>query len=113
MGLDWNFSRVSADAQKEYGIDRHVQVIVGQELDSKTEHLALAARGKCAPGWVLLISDAPAYMSAARANGALFYLFNPGVEEESRQRFLREGMKRFLEGSLAGSYEKELTAEFK
>lgn len=84
--MDWNFSRVGAVPQKEYGIDRHVQVIVGQELDSKTEHLTLAARGKCAPRWVLLISDAPGYMSAARASGALFHPFNPQASRRNPDR---------------------------
>lgn len=97
---------------REHGIDGHGRVIAGQEMGSKTEHLTLAAGGKYAPGRVLMIGDAPGDMTAARANGALFFPINPGSEERSWERFLAEGMKRFLQGSYAGSYEKELIAEF-
>jgi phosphoglycolate phosphatase-like HAD superfamily hydrolase len=59
-----------------------------------------------------MIGDAPGDMSAARANGALFFPVNPGHEEESWQRFREESVHRFLNGEYAGSYEASLIADF-
>ncbi len=97
---------------KEHGIDRHVRIIAGQELGSKKDHLRMTANGKYGAGRVLMIGDAPGDMAAARANDALFMPINPGREEESWERFLKEGMSRFLKGTFAGLYEKRLIADF-
>ncbi|MBC7237969.1 MAG: HAD family hydrolase, partial [Chloroflexi bacterium] len=68
---------------QEHGIDGWVQVIAGQEMGSKTEHLRLASGGKYADDHKLMIGDAPGDLRAARANKAFFYPINPGHEEES------------------------------
>jgi phosphoglycolate phosphatase-like HAD superfamily hydrolase len=72
----------------------------------------LAARGKYAPGHVLMIGDAPGDMKAARANGALFYPINPGHEEKSWQRFYEEAVHKFLAGEYTGDYQTAVIAEF-
>jgi len=97
---------------EEHDIARYVQVIAGQEMGTKAQHLGLAAKGKYAPDHILMIGDAPGDMDAARANDALFYPINPGREEESWQRFYEEAMYRFLAGEYAGDYEEALIAEF-
>ena len=97
---------------EEHDIAKYVRVIAGQEMGKKALHLKLAAKGKYAPGHVLMIGDAPGDMKAARANGALFYPINPGHEEESWQRFYEEAMHKFLAGEYAGDYEASLIAEF-
>jgi hypothetical protein len=97
---------------KEHGIDANVRVIAGQELGSKKEHLQMAAKGKYAPGRSLMIGDAPGDMSAAKANDTLFFPINPGMEGQSWDRFLVEGMERFMAGTFAGEYEKGLIADF-
>ncbi|MFZ5917744.1 MAG: HAD family hydrolase [Chloroflexota bacterium] len=97
---------------EEHDIARYVRVIAGQEMGSKSEHLALAARGRYAPDRVLMIGDAPGDLKAARANDALFYPINPGHEETSWQRFYEEAMHRFLAGEYTGAYEAALIAEF-
>ncbi len=97
---------------EEHDIAKYVRVIAGQEMGKKALHLELAAKGKYAPGHVLMIGDAPGDMKAARANGALFYPINPGHEEESWQRFYEEAMHKFLAGEYAGDYEASLIAEF-
>jgi hypothetical protein len=51
-------------------------------------------------------------LSAARANGALFYPINPGHEQESWQRFYDDAVHRFLASQYGGEYEAELIAEF-
>lgn len=90
----------------------YVDLIAGQELGTKAEHLRVAAGGKYAPGRVLLIGDAQGDLAAAQATGARFYPINPGGEEASWQRFCEEAYTRFLDGTFAGAYEQSLIAEF-
>jgi phosphoglycolate phosphatase-like HAD superfamily hydrolase len=96
----------------EHGIDKFVRIICGQEYGTKAEHIQYAARGKYADDHILMIGDAPGDMKAAKSNGALFYPINPGSEEASWERFYKEGIDRFLEGSFSGKYEAELIEEF-
>jgi phosphoglycolate phosphatase-like HAD superfamily hydrolase len=97
---------------QEHDIDKYMRVIAGQELGTKTQHLALAAGGKYPEGHVLMIGDAPGDMKAARANHFLFYPINPGAEDASWERFFKEGFERFVRGRYAGEYEAALIAEF-
>ncbi|MSU04208.1 MAG: HAD family hydrolase [Pedosphaera sp.] len=96
----------------EHGIDHGIQVIAGQEMGTKTEHLKFAAVGKYAPAKVLMIGDAPGDQKAAKSNGVLFYPIVPGREEVSWQRFHNEALDRFFLGTYAGHYENELIREF-
>ena len=96
----------------EHGIDKYVREIAGQEKGKKSKHIEYAAGGKYQTDHMLMIGDAPGDMRAARANDALFYPINPGHEEESWQRFLEEGMNKFLTLEYAGEYEASLIAEF-
>jgi phosphoglycolate phosphatase-like HAD superfamily hydrolase len=97
---------------QEHDIARYVRIIAGQEMGTKSEHLAASARGKYAPERILMIGDAPGDLKAARANDALFYPINPGHEEASWARFHDEAVHRFLAGGYAGAYEANLIAEF-
>lgn len=97
---------------KEHGIDRYVQVIAGQEMGKKSEHIRLAAKDDYLPHRVLMIGDAPGDFRAAQGNDALFFPINPGHEEESWQRFYEEGLHKFLSEEYAGEYEARLIAEF-
>jgi len=97
---------------KENKIDPYVQVIAGQEMGTKTEHLQFAAKGKYPANHVLMIGDAPGDMKAAKANNALFFPINPGDEESSWQRLLEEGLPRFFDGTYAGAYEAKLIETF-
>lgn len=97
---------------EEHGIDKYVRAIAGQELGTKKHHLKLAANGKYRPNHVLMIGDAFGDLEAARPNHSLFFPINPGHEEESWERFYREGLPKFMAGEFAGSYEAALIAEF-
>lgn len=97
---------------QEHNIAQYVEVIAGQEMGTKKEHLAFAAKGKYDPSKILMIGDAPGDMKAAKANDALFYPINPGDEEESWQRFHGEALDKFLAGEYAGVYEAKVIAEF-
>jgi phosphoglycolate phosphatase-like HAD superfamily hydrolase len=97
---------------QEHNIAKYAAVICGQEMGSKKEHLKLAAGGKYEKDCVLMIGDAPGDLSAARANGALFFPVNPGHEEASWERFNREAIERFFNHTYAGAYEASRIAEF-
>ncbi len=97
---------------KENGIDTQVRRICGQEYGTKTEHLALAAKGKYPDDKILMIGDAPGDYKAAKANGVHFFPINPGHEEASWDRLLNEGLDRFFAGAFAGAYEQELLKTF-
>lgn len=97
---------------EENDIATYAVVIAGQEMGSKKEHIQLASEGKYQKNHVLMIGDAPGDLKAAQANGALFFPINPGYEEESWERFFKEGCKKFLSGDFAGEYETKLINEF-
>jgi len=96
----------------EHDIAKFVEVIAGQEMGKKSEHLGLAAAPRYEPEKILMIGDAPGDMKAAKDNNALFYPINPGDEVASWQRFLEEAAEKFLAGEYAGDYEAKLIAEF-
>ncbi len=90
----------------------YVELIAGQELGTKTDHLRMAAGGKYDPARILMIGDAPGDLKAARDIHCLFFPINPGKENASWQRFCQEAYDTFLEGRYAGAYEAELIKEF-
>ena len=90
----------------------YVQVIAGQELGTKTEHLRLATSGRYLPDNILMIGDAPGDFKAAQGNQAHFYPINPGHETESWERFYTEAYDKFLRHEYDGPYETALMAEF-
>jgi hypothetical protein len=97
---------------EEHDIARFVQFVCGQEMGTKTEHIAFAAKGKYPSPNILMIGDAPGDQKAAETNGALFYPINPGDEDRSWQRLFEEGLERFFDGTFAGNYQKSLVEEF-
>ncbi|MHB9032249.1 MAG: HAD family hydrolase [Anaerolineae bacterium] len=97
---------------QEHAIDGFVRVIAGQEQGTKSEHIRFASEGRYVDDHKLMIGDAPGDLKAARDNHALFFPINPGQEEQSWQRFYKEGLHRFLEGTYAGAYEDSLVSEF-
>lgn len=97
---------------QEHDIAEYVEVIAGQEMGNKDQHLDYATTGKYEKGHVLMIGDAPGDVQAAKANDALFYPINPDAEVESWKRFHDEALDKFITGRYAGNYEANLIAEF-
>jgi len=97
---------------EEHNIQDQVKVIAGQEMGTKTEHLAFAIEGRYAKDHVLMIGDANGDRKAAKANGVLFYPINPGAEDASWKRFYEEAFDKFINGTYAGEYENMVIAEF-
>jgi phosphoglycolate phosphatase-like HAD superfamily hydrolase len=97
---------------QDHDIAKYAAVLAGQEMGCKKDHLRIAAVGRYAKDCVLMIGDAPGDLAAARANGALFFPIHPGNEEQSWERFYREGMERFFSQTYTGRYETSLIEEF-
>jgi len=97
---------------EEHGIAPYAAAICGQEVGSKKEILAHAARHGYAPEHVLMIGDAPGDLAAAKAVGARFFPVNPGYEDSSWERFFREASDRFLCRDYGAEYVNGLVAEF-
>ena len=97
---------------EEHDIAKYVEVIAGQEMGKKAQHLEYAAKGRYEKDHILMVGDAPGDMKAAKANDALFYPINPGDEVKSWKRFHGEGFDKFINGEYAGEYEEKVIAEF-
>lgn len=97
---------------EEHGINGYVKLIAGQEYGTKAEHLKYGAKGKYEDGKILMIGDAPGDLKAAKSNDVLFYPINPGHEEKSWERFYKEAIDKFFEGTYAGEYEEKVIKEF-
>ena len=96
---------------QEHGIARYTALICGQEMGTKTEHIASIA-GEYEGNHVLMIGDAPGDRRAAKSNDALFYPVIPGKEESSWKSFINEAMERFFSEGYAERYEAELSERF-
>lgn len=96
----------------EHGLAEYMHVIAGQEMGSKAEHVEYAAKGKYADDHIMLIGDAPGDRDAAAKVGVQYYPILPGKEKESWKRFKDEALPKFLEGSFAGDYQRQLIDEF-
>lgn len=97
---------------QEHDIAKFVQIICGQEMGSKKEHLKFGADEKYPADHILMIGDAPGDMAAAKANHALFYPIMPGDEANSWKLFVTEAADRFLAGTYRGAYEDGLIRKF-
>ena len=97
---------------EEHDLKKFVNMIAGQEHGTKSEHIALAAKGKYSDNKILMIGDAKGDLDAARYNGILFFPIIPGKEDQSWEKFLFEGLGNFLNGAYAGHYESLLIDDF-
>lgn len=97
---------------EEHGIDKFVRAIAGQELGTKTQHIAMAAKDKYPDENILMIGDAPGDFKAASGNGALFFPVIPGNENRSWKLFYEEALEKFINSQYKGTYQDHLISEF-
>jgi len=95
----------------EHDIAQYVQLICGQEMGTKAEHIA-AVGATYARDRVLMIGDAPGDLRAARGNDVLFFPVIPGEEETSWAELAEQGLERFFAGTYRGDYEDQLLEQF-
>ncbi len=96
----------------ENDIQNFVDIIAGQEMGTKSNHLEFAAKGKFEPQKILMIGDAPGDQLAATDIGALFFPIVPSQEETSWERLHNEGLNHFFAGTFTGDYQQQLIHEF-
>ena len=97
---------------EEHDLTGLVQVIAGQEMGTKADHIETVMTGRYNKHNVIKLGDAPGDLKSARDNGVLFYPIIPGKGEESWIRFKDEAFELFLNGAYGGEYEDKLIAEF-
>ncbi len=97
---------------EEHHIRQFVRLVCGQEIGSKKEILSITSQSY-SKDHVIMIGDADGDRQAAKFSNLLFYPINPSKEENSWERFYKEGMDKFLKGKYAGPYEARVTEEFK
>jgi len=97
---------------KGSNIAHYVEIIAGQELGTKAEHLSMATQNRYERGRVLMIGDADGDRKAANEANTLFYPINPGHEDTSWHRFHDEAYDKFLAGKFAGHYATMVSDEF-
>ncbi len=97
---------------QEHGLARFTTVIAGQEMGIKRDQIQLASKGRYDKNRVIMLGDSPADLKAAKDNQALFFPINPGLEEESWERFLNEAAELFHQGRYSAEYEGQRIAEF-
>jgi hypothetical protein len=97
----------------ENDLKKHTRLIAAQEHGTKAEHISLAAKGKYPDNKILIIGDAFGDMNAAKVNHVLFFPVIAGKEDLSWERFLNEGLERFLNGTYAGRYAESLLKDFR
>ncbi len=97
---------------KENDLRKYVRLIAGQEHGTKSEHLAITAKGKYPDIRILMIGDAKGDMDAAINNGILFYPVIPGNEDKSWEIFNKEGLEKFITNTFSGAYQNSLMTKF-
>jgi phosphoglycolate phosphatase-like HAD superfamily hydrolase len=97
---------------EEHDLKKYIKAIAGQEHGTKSEHIALASKGKYANNKILMIGDAKGDLNAAENNHVFFFPVIPGKEDESWERLINEGLIKFRNGTYSGVYEKSLIKEF-
>jgi phosphoglycolate phosphatase-like HAD superfamily hydrolase len=98
---------------EEHDLKKYVKVIAGLEHGTKSDHIAMAAKGKYADNKIIMIGDADGDLNAAKNTGVLFYPILPGGEDESWERLQKEGLTRFINNTFKGAYEDRLQSEFR
>ena len=98
------------EAQK---IEKHVQMIAGQEMGSKGHHIEVAKKaGKYEDDQVMMIGDGGGDLKAIKENKGLFYPTPPGKEKEAWENFPNAFMK-FVNREYRGIFEENLLSSFR
>ena len=100
------------DEWTRHELNVHVDVMLGQEAGTKAYCIEQLKKFGYETTHVLMIGDAPGDLSAAEANGVLYYPILVGKEKFSWDRFQNEALAKFLDGSFAGEYQEQLIKEF-
>lgn len=97
---------------KNHGLLKYTDIVLSQNAGSKASCIGQLLEKGYERERVLMVGDAPGDREAAAVNGVFYFPILVKKEEESWDRLLKEGFRRFAEGSFGGEYQEELLDEF-
>lgn len=110
-------SSANAEAVKEewtrHKLIEYTDIMLAQDAGTKADCIGKLLEKGYQKDHVLMIGDAPGDQRAAEENGVHYYPILVKKEQGSWERFVSEGLEKFLSGTYAGSYEAERIQEFK
>lgn len=109
-------SSANAGAVKEewtrHNLIAHTDIMLAQDAGTKAYCIGQLLQEGYEKDHVLMIGDAPGDQKAAEDNGVLYYPILVKKEKSSWERFLSEGLEKFLSGTYSGKYQEERIKEF-
>lgn len=109
-------SSANAGAVKEewtrHALIEHTDIMLAQDAGTKAYCIGKLLEKGYQKDCVLMIGDAPGDQKAAEENGVHYYPILVKKEKLFWERFLSEGLEKFLSGTYAGGYEEERIREF-
>ena len=96
----------------EHGLIEFVNVVAGQEMGTKAEHLAIVSNGKYDNDKIIMLGDALGDLAAARKNNVLFYPIIPGNEDNSWKQFYDNAFDKFMTQEYKGAYQDTFITKF-
>lgn len=101
------------DEWKSHCLLDHVDIVLTQNVGSKTYCLEKLIHKGYKKENILMIGDAPGDLEAAQVNGVLFYPILVKKEAQSWKQFKEQGIKMFNENKYIGNYQLNLIDDFK
>lgn len=109
-------SSANAGAVREewtrHNLIEHTDIMLAQDAGTKAYCIGQLLQEGYEKDHVLMIGDAPGDQKAAEDNGVLYYPILVKKEKSSWERFLSEGLEKFLSGTYSGKYQEERIKEF-
>ena len=109
-------SSANAGAVREewtrHNLIEHTDIMLAQDAGTKAYCIGQLLQKGYEKDHVLMIGDAPGDQKAAEDNGVLYYPILVKKEKSSWERFLSEGLEKFLSGTYSGKYQEERINEF-
>lgn len=109
-------SSANAGAVREewtrHNLIEHTDIMLAQDAGTKAYCIGQLLQKGYEKAHVLMIGDAPGDQKAAEDNRVLYYPILVKKEKSSWERFLSEGLEKFLSGTYSGKYQEERINEF-
>lgn len=109
-------SSANAGAVREewtrHNLIEHTDIMLAQDAGTKAYCIGQLLQKGYEKSHVLMIGDAPGDQKAAEDNGVLYYPILVKKEKSSWERFLSEGLEKFLSETYSGKYQEERINEF-
>lgn len=106
-----NYEAVREEWEK-FGMMESVDICLTQSEGSKAFCIGEMLKNGYEKDHVLMVGDAPGDKAAAEKNGVLYYPILVKKEAASWERFAKEALPKFLEGSYKGGYQEQVNREF-